>query len=63
MEKKKMGRLVLTRNIGTSLKIGDDVYITITHANKGQAKLFIEAPRDMIVMRTELLGNLEGDVA
>ena len=48
--------LVLTRRLGESLKIGDNIKITIIKIDHSQAKLSIEAPREITVLRTELDG-------
>lgn len=46
--------LVLTRRVGEILSIGDNVAITVVEINGGQVKLGIEAPRDVIIVRSEL---------
>ncbi len=43
--------LVLTRREGESLKIGDDIKITVLNIDKSQVKLGIEAPANMNVKR------------
>ena len=44
--------LVLTRRLGESIIIGDDIIIRILDIN-GQVKLGIEAPQDISVHREE----------
>ena len=46
--------LVLTRTVGQTLKLGDDIEVTLVAINGNQAKIGITAPRDLSVMRTEL---------
>ena len=46
--------LILTRKIGQSLIIGDDIKITILADNYGQIKIGIDAPRDVTVHREEV---------
>ena len=49
--------LVLGRKPGESIRIGDDVVIKIVTARNGQAKLGIDAPKDIKIVRTELEGK------
>ena len=46
--------LVLTRTIGESFRIGDDVEILVADANGIAVKLGIEAPRHVQVHRQEV---------
>lgn len=48
--------LVLTRKIGQTLRIGNDVTVTIVSFRHGGVRLGIEAPRDVTVLRGELEG-------
>jgi len=47
--------LVLTRKLMEKLYIGDDICITVVRLEGGQVRLGIEAPRDVPVVRAELL--------
>lgn len=47
--------LVLTRKLMERLYIGDDVCITVVRLEGGQVRLGIEAPREVAVVRAELL--------
>lgn len=47
--------LVLTRKLMEKLYIGDDVCITVVRLEGGQVRLGIDAPRDVAVVRAELL--------
>jgi carbon storage regulator len=49
-----VGRLVLSRRIGESLKIGDHITITVSDYHGGQVKLVIDAPKEVIVDRQEI---------
>ncbi|MDP6968803.1 MAG: carbon storage regulator [Gammaproteobacteria bacterium] len=51
-----MGLLVLTRNSGQSVLIGDDIVIKVD-LRKGsrQVKLTIDAPSDKLILREELV--------
>jgi carbon storage regulator len=50
--------LVLSRRRGESLKLGDDIEITILRAATGQVSLGIVAPRTLPVLRGELAAAL-----
>ena len=47
--------LVLARQLGQQIRIGEDVVITITQIIPTVVKVGIEAPRELRVMRQELL--------
>ena len=46
--------LILTRRIGESLRIGDDVTVTVLGVSGMQVRIGIEAPKDVIVDRQEI---------
>ena len=46
--------LVLTRKVGESFVIGDDITITVVRVVGGGVRIGIEAPDDCQVMRQEL---------
>jgi carbon storage regulator len=54
--------LILTRNIGESVQIGDHIAGTITDVHFRQVKIGITAPRDVAIVREELLSK-DGDSA
>ncbi|WP_435019497.1 carbon storage regulator [Tundrisphaera sp. TA3] len=47
--------LVLTRKLMEKLYIGTDVCVTVVRLEGGQVRLGIDAPRDVPVVRAELL--------
>jgi carbon storage regulator len=58
----KRRRLVLTRALGESLEIGDNVTITIHQLRgNGKVRLTIEAPDSVKVLRSELTMKESGD--
>ncbi len=46
--------LILTRRVGETLVIGDDVTITILGIKGNQARIGINAPKDLPVHREEI---------
>lgn len=47
--------LILTRRLGESLSIGDDVKLTVLSIKANQVRIGIEAPKEVSIQRTELL--------
>jgi len=47
--------LVLTRKLGEKIFIGDNICITVVDIDRGKIRLGIEAPRDVPIMRQELV--------
>jgi carbon storage regulator len=47
--------LVLTRKLMEKLYIGDDVCVTVVRLEGGQVRLGIDAPREVAVVRAELV--------
>ena len=46
--------LILTRKKDESLRIGDDIVITVVSVSGGHVRLGIEAPRELSVHRSEI---------
>ncbi|MBL4869172.1 MAG: carbon storage regulator [Pseudomonadales bacterium] len=47
--------LVLTRRVGETIRIGDDIFVTVLESNSANsARIGIKAPRDVEILRTEL---------
>ena len=51
--------LVLSRRIGESVVVGDDVTITVLEVRGDVVRVGIDAPRSVAVHRAELLEQLE----
>ncbi len=51
--------LVLTRKLMEKLYIGNDVCVTVVRLEGGQVRLGIDAPRDVAVVRAELLDRCD----
>ena len=52
--------LVLTRRLGESITIGDNIKIVIVDIDGNQVKLGIEAPRSIEIYREELYEKIKG---
>lgn len=52
--------LVLTRKVGTSIQIGEDIKIVVTEVNDGTVKIGIVAPKNVDILRTEIIGTPSG---
>ena len=46
--------LVLTRKVGESIKVGEDIYIRVVQVKGKQVRIGVEAPRKTKVQREEL---------
>lgn len=51
--------LVLSRRVGESVVVGDDIAITVLEVRGDIVRIGIDAPRDVKVHRAELLAELE----
>lgn len=51
--------LILGRRAGETLLIGDDIRITVVSTDKGRVRLAIDAPKNVPVMRSELMGAMD----
>ena len=45
--------LILTRKVGETVLIGENISITVVEVRGKQVRLGIEAPPDLLVLRTE----------
>lgn len=50
--------LVLTRKLNEGILIGDDVLVTVINIDKDKIRLGIEAPRNLRVIRKELVAEI-----
>lgn len=55
--------LILTRKVGESIMIGKDIAVKVLGIRGGQAKLGIEAPRDLPVHREEIYERIKAEAA
>lgn len=54
-----IGVLILTRRIGESLNIGDEVQVTVLRVKGNQVRLGITAPKDIAVHREEIYKRIK----
>ena len=52
--------LVLTRKIGESLRIGDNIVIKVSKVNGSAVSVAIDAPRSVRIIRTEIDNDPHG---
>jgi len=50
--------LILTRKIGETITIGDDIHIHVLSMKGGQVRIGVEAPKDVQVNREEVFERL-----
>ena len=55
--------LILTRRVGETLMVGDDVKITILDNKGGQVRIGISAPREIEVHREEIYRKIQAEKA
>lgn len=55
--------LVLARKVGQSIVINDNIKILVIEVRGDQVRLGIEAPREILVHRTELLEQIRAENA
>ncbi len=46
--------LILTRRLGESITIGDNVKLTVLSIKGSQVRIGVEAPKDVCIQRSEL---------
>lgn len=51
--------LILTRRIGESLNIGDDIVVTVLDIKGNQVRIGTEAPKDVEVHREEIYQKIQ----
>ncbi len=51
--------LILTRKVGESVLIGDDISITVLSVRGNQVKLGVEAPKEVSVHREEIYQRIK----
>ncbi|WP_443690385.1 carbon storage regulator CsrA [Pseudomonas sp.] len=54
--------LILTRRIGETIRINDDISVTVLAITGGQVRLGIEAPESVDVHRQEIYDRIQSGV-
>ena len=55
--------LILTRRVGESLMIGDDVTVTVLGVKGNQVRVGVDAPREVVVHRQEIYERIRAGQA
>lgn len=51
--------LVLARKLDESIVLGDDITIKVVSIDKGVVKLGVDAPKDISIIRSELIEDIK----
>jgi len=50
--------LVVSRKIGEELKVGEDIIVKVVDIDKNQVKIGIDAPKNVSILRMELVKEI-----
>ena len=53
--------LILTRRVGETLMVGDDVKITVLGIKGNQVRIGVDAPKDIAVHREEIYQRIQDE--
>lgn len=51
--------LILTRRVGETLMVGDDVTVTVLGVKRNQVRIGVNAPKDVAVHREEIYERIK----
>ena len=54
--------LVVTRRLGESLRIGDNIVVHVMQADAPRARIGVDAPKEVKILRAELTQHGEDDI-
>ncbi|MCP4789395.1 MAG: carbon storage regulator CsrA [Gammaproteobacteria bacterium] len=55
--------LILTRRVGETLMVGDDVTVTVLGVKGNQVRIGVNAPKDVAVHREEIYQRIQNENA
>ena len=58
---RSQGMLILTRRVGETLMIGDDITVTVLGVKGNQVRVGVNAPKDVAVHREEIYKRIQTD--
>lgn len=53
--------LILTRRVGESLMVGEEITVTVLGVKGNQVRIGIDAPKDVAVHREEIFQRIKND--
>lgn len=54
-----MGWLILARNVGETIRIGDNIDVTVLSVKGGQVRIGVTAPKELPVHRQEIYDKIQ----
>ena len=54
--------LVLSRKVGESIQIGDNIFVSVVEVKGGRVRLSFDAPNDIKILREELAPQVQPEI-